>query len=88
MKVVQGVALIPALRTGTVGLKRHGDYAVAKALAWYATLMNTADYDYESLGEATTSNHDRFMHAPTDDDLGRGDNEWRTPLGADLTGSL
>jgi phage FluMu gp28-like protein len=88
VKVVQGVALIPALRTGTVGLKRHGDYAVAKALAWYATLMNTADYDYESLGASTTSQTDRFMRAPDDDDFRRGDDDWRTPLGADITGSL
>ena len=87
VKVVQGVAQVPALRTGTVGLKRHGDYAIAKALSWYATLMNTVEFGYESLGAASSGQRDSFNTPPGEHDFETDDN-WREPLGAEVRGSL
>jgi phage FluMu gp28-like protein len=87
VKLVQGVAQVPAVRTGTTGLKRHGDYAIAKALSWYASLMNTVEFGYESMGGATASQRDSFNTPPGEDDFGSAD-DWREPLGAELRGTL
>ncbi len=86
VKVVQGVAQVPALRKGTEGLKRHGDYAIAKALSWYASLMNASEISYETLAQATAGNSGSFMRA-SDDDMEQDDG-WRTPLGHDVRGSI
>ncbi len=72
VKLVKGVAVIPATRTGETGLRRHGDFAVALALAWYATLMNVAEYGYEGLGLAATQRRDSFYTPPSDRDDWRG----------------
>jgi phage FluMu gp28-like protein len=85
VKVVQGVAMVPALRTGSEGLKRHGDYAVAKALGWYATLMNTSEISYETLAQNAASGSGGFMRADDDD---MRDDGWREPLGHDVRGQL
>lgn len=71
VKLVKGVAVIPETRTGETGLKRHGDFAVALALAWYATLMNVAEYGYEGLGPAAAQRRDSFNTPPSERD------DWR-----------
>ncbi|MGO4735969.1 terminase family protein [Bosea sp. 2KB_26] len=49
VRIIRGVAQIPNLRTtSSTGEKRHGDYAVALALAYSATRMTVEAYGYES----------------------------------------
>jgi len=89
VKVVRGVAQVPAVREGVKGLKRHGDYAIAKALCWYASLMNTAEYDYRSLGGRNAKRGDGFWTSPAERlDSDRSDDDWRTPLGAEIRGGI
>lgn len=38
VQIKEGVPQVPALRTGTTGVKRHGDAAIAAVLAWKASL--------------------------------------------------
>lgn len=87
VKLVRGVAQVPDTRTGEAGAKRHGDFAIALALAWYATLMNVAEYGYESLGNRAGQTRDDFNTPPSERDAGSS-RDWRQPLGAQLRGSL
>lgn len=47
VKLIRGVGRIPEERTGEVGKKRHGDSAVASALAIAASRAEPEIYDYE-----------------------------------------
>lgn len=49
VKVVRGVPRVPALREGSAGKKRHGDFAIALALAYFASRMQWAEYSYQSV---------------------------------------
>lgn len=86
VKMVKGVAQVPDTRTGEAGSKRHGDFAIALALAWYATLMNVAEYAYEGLAGRAAGSRDDFNTPPSDRDFGHSG--WREPLGRSLRGSL
>lgn len=58
LKKVDGVIKVPNIRaqdTKDKSRKRHGDSAVAHALAWYATLLNIAPIDFVSTGQARSS---------------------------------
>lgn len=46
VRVVRGIPQVPAIRTGEGGKKRHGDAAVALAMAWFATLMDFEEIAY------------------------------------------
>ncbi|MBI1246149.1 MAG: hypothetical protein GC202_14200 [Alphaproteobacteria bacterium] len=48
VKVIRGIPSIPAEREGQAGKKRHGDFAVALALAHFASRMEWREYDYEA----------------------------------------
>lgn len=50
LKMVNGIGQLPpaSRRTGADGKKRHGDAAIACALAIYASVMPVAEYDYIS----------------------------------------
>ncbi|QBF31508.1 terminase large subunit domain-containing protein [Thalassococcus sp. S3] len=53
VKVVRGIPRVPDLRQdqiGKKGMKRHGDYAIALALADYASRMPWSEYAYEPVG--------------------------------------
>lgn len=53
VKVARGIAQVPPIRTDDKiqkGKKRHGDAAIALALAYYATRMTVEHYGYESAG--------------------------------------
>jgi phage FluMu gp28-like protein len=88
VKQVKGVPTIPAVRTGVTGLKRHGDFAVALGLGWYATLMNTLDYGYESLGATSSEARDNFMTSPDHRDDWQSQDEWRRPAGDYIKGAV
>lgn len=46
LKVVRGIPMVPAVRTGETGKKRHGDFAIALALAYFASRMQWHEYAY------------------------------------------
>lgn len=86
VKLVRGIARVPALREGTTGKKRHGDHAIAIALAHWASRMRFVEYGYQSVPRpnAPTSSAD-YSDLPNEDDSGGG---YRSPLGAGLRGSI
>ena len=50
IKMLKGIAKVPDVNTSTIkGKKRHGDAAIALALAYYASIMDTIEYGYETL---------------------------------------
>lgn len=81
IKLVRGIARLPTLREGETGKKRHGDHAIAVALAHWASRLPWSEYAYESAARIDT--------AP--DPLGGPDEDnhrawWKPPLGAALKG--
>lgn len=46
VKIIRGIPQIPPERVGETGKKRHGDFAVATALAHFAARMQWHEYDY------------------------------------------
>ena len=48
LRLVRGVARVPPERTGAPGAQRHGDAAVALALAYAASRMEPDVYDYQA----------------------------------------
>ncbi len=47
VKLIKGIPRVPDVRSGEVGKKRHGDYAIALALAYYASRMQWHEYAYQ-----------------------------------------
>ncbi|MBX8802507.1 hypothetical protein HBA92_17335 [Ochrobactrum sp. MR28] len=51
LKVVRGIPMVPAVRTGETGKKRHGDFAIALALAYFASRMQWHEYSYTPISD-------------------------------------
>jgi phage FluMu gp28-like protein len=51
VKVIRGIPMVPDARTGEGSKKRHGDYAVALALAHYASRQQWYEYAYIPIGD-------------------------------------
>ena len=84
VKVVRGIAQIPAERTGAQGLKRHGDFAVGLALAYRASRMRYAEYGYR--GPSSSNGHGTGPGRGRDEDSIK---PWhRAPVGARIRGGL
>jgi phage FluMu gp28-like protein len=83
VKLVRGIARVPALREGETGKKRHGDYAIALALAHWASRMRWSEYSYRSAGTDRASDRSPLAR-DRDDEADR----WRQPLGARLRGGV
>lgn len=47
VKVIRGIPSIPPERVGAAGAKRHGDFAVALVLAYFASRMQWHEYAYQ-----------------------------------------
>ncbi len=84
VKLQRGVARVPAVREGVKGLKRHGDYAIALALAWFASSGKFVEYDYRAASRADAANNDHWLGDPS----GQGAGWWRRPLGTGFRGVL
>lgn len=85
VKVISGVPRVPDLRSGAAGKKRHGDFAIALALAYFASRLPAKEYEYTP---ATAGGDGQLGHnggPPLDDDVR---DVWRPPLGAHLRGSI
>lgn len=83
VKIVRGIARVPPVREGVKGLQRHGDYAIALALAHFASRMRWAEYGYRPVEAAEREPLD--LGPPDDFDP----KPWlRRPIGARLRGHL
>ncbi|MGC9368697.1 MAG: terminase large subunit domain-containing protein [Paracoccaceae bacterium] len=86
VKKIRGIPRVPEVRTGEKGKKRHGDYAIALALAHFASRMRWVEYDYRGVGSDRRGGDSSF-----DDpygDSGEGRNWWSPPLGARQRGGI
>ena len=69
LKMERGVAKVPEKRsTGADNKKRHGDAAIALALAIYASHMNVLEFGYEAVGRAPRAVDDPVERRGPDDD--------------------
>jgi phage FluMu gp28-like protein len=91
VKLIRGIARVPTLREGTTGKKRHGDHAIAVALAHWASRQRWVEYGYQPVPppKATATPASGMGMYPQDEaeDLGEQD-LYRAPLGATLRGSV
>jgi phage FluMu gp28-like protein len=86
---VRGIAMVPndAHTRGSDGGQRHGDAAVAVCLAIAAAKADAIEYGYRPVA-GVPRDDGRLRDLPNhDDDYGRRD-EYRSPLGAGLRGSI
>ncbi|MFK3690405.1 hypothetical protein ACI2J4_08955 [Agrobacterium tumefaciens] len=69
VKVIRGIPMVPPVRVGETGKKRHGDYTIALALAYFASRMQWHEYGYVAVPRASTKfdspNTDRDDGTPT-----------------------
>ncbi|MCF1744632.1 terminase large subunit domain-containing protein [Paradevosia shaoguanensis] len=87
VKVIRGVPSIPPIRTtqtGGKGKKRHGDGAVAVALAHFASRLPWREYNYIRVPAHALSQTNSF---DTPDGIEQRD-WWKGPMGARLRGSI
>lgn len=82
LQYVDGIIRVPRdfRFKGSDGMDRHGDSAVAGALAWYASRSDIHEYDYTSAARP-----------PAGIESGQDDDDrpwWRSPLGARLRGGI
>lgn len=82
VKLVRGIARVPPTREGETGKKRHGDYAIALALAHWASRMRWVEYDYRPI----TASRPSAAQGPDDEDEAR--DPYRPPLGSGLRGAI
>lgn len=92
VKLIRGIPRVPPVREGETGKKRHGDYAIALALAHFASRMRWVEYGYQPVANRHEIQPDQ-MHMTADAadwenmaSAGRG--WWESPLGASFRGSV
>lgn len=91
VKKIRGIPRVPDLReTDTKGKKRHGDYAIALALAHFASRMRWVEYGYRAVPRQESSDRQdgRMSDMPPRDDDVTTRGWWSGPLGAGLRGGL
>lgn len=86
VKLVRGIPRVPALREGVKGKKRHGDYAIALALAWFAARMRWSEYGYRSAAAQGNGRASGRMQEFADDQDRR--DPYRAPLGSGIRGGI
>jgi len=86
VKLVRGTPRVPPTREGEKGRKRHGDYAIALALAHFASRMRWVEYGYRAAGGRGQSEPGRMREIAGGDEDGRS--WWKTPLGSGLRGNV
>lgn len=90
VKVVRGIPMVPPTREGEKGKKRHGDFAIALALADFASRMQWHEYGYVPAAtrsgflSSSRSSFDR----PGDGYEAPARDEFRSPLGAGIRGGM
>jgi phage FluMu gp28-like protein len=94
IKLIRGIARVPPLREGETGKKRHGDFAIALALAHYASRMRWVEYSYQGVPsrisgiDGAPQGH-KYMERADDEPIPGADRDWwAQPLGARLQGGV
>lgn len=83
IKVVRGIARVPALRAGSPDKKRHGDHAIAVALAHWASRQRFVEFGYTPVVTGIAAEAEQnYLGQP------QNSNPFRGPLGARLRGGL
>lgn len=83
VKLVRGIPRVPAVREGQTGKKRHGDFAIALALAYFASRMRWVEYGYRPVSgaaRAALDNHGAEARPVRP--------WWRPPLGRGFRGGI
>ncbi len=100
VKVVRGIPMVPEIRVtekgdgSKKGRKRHGDFAIALALADYASRQGWIEYGYTPVsdsrraGEAGAGTGRMQARPPGDEDDLPERGWWDGPLGADIRGAI
>ena len=86
IKVIRGIARVPDLREGTPDKKRHGDHAIAVALAHWASRQRFVEYGYQPVPRANAASGRLTMQADENDFAPR--DPFDPPLGAGLRGGI
>ncbi|MBE0529525.1 MAG: hypothetical protein IH626_01775 [Rhodospirillales bacterium] len=84
LKKINGVVQVPEIRAQDLkdkNRKRHGDSAIAHALAYFASVSDVHEYGYTPVTTAASAAEGRAMWQPHDDDDDRGDFDVRSGLG-------
>ncbi|SMH42382.1 hypothetical protein [Mesorhizobium australicum] len=88
VKIIRGVPQVPAERDGVAGKKRHGDFAVAAALAHFASRMQWYEYGYTpALATDQRRSEGGFWTPDHGDDFVHRD-PFRGPLGTRIRGEI
>ncbi|WP_323036240.1 terminase large subunit domain-containing protein [Pararhodobacter sp.] len=85
MRLIRGIPRVPPHREGGKGKRRHGDYAIALALAHFASRMRWAEFGYRPVQASHESAHGE-MTMTAEEDTVRG--WWKPPLGTGLRGGI
>lgn len=83
VKLIRGIPRVPPTREGEKGKKRHGDYAIALALAHFASRMRWVEYGYRPVPPTTEGGRDPYAMFETQSRAW-----WSQPLGARLRGRI
>lgn len=87
VKIIRGIPMLPQTREGEKGKRRHGDFAIALALAHFASRMRWVEYGYRAVTAATPSQQAKHFDDPgEDEDFRRG--WWTQPLGTGIRGGF
>lgn len=92
VKIIRGIPSIPDERVGGARMQRHGDFAVALALAYAAGYLQWYEYGYQRVtlpGREEPEEGRRYHDTPDHDDARpAGRDWWQPPLGAGLRGGV
>lgn len=86
VKLIRGVPRVPPVREGTTGKKRHGDYAIALALAHFASRMRWSEVGYRPVPTPGRDEPGRAQNYLGENTGSRG--WWTPPLGSGLRGGI
>ncbi len=90
VKKVRGIPRVPEIREADAkGKKRHGDYAIALALAHFASRMRWVEIAYTPVPDNRHSDPEAGRMGMTADEQDAMDRPWwKQPLGADVRGGI
>ncbi|WP_048646590.1 terminase large subunit domain-containing protein [Nitratireductor soli] len=89
VKVVRGIPQVPAEREGTVGNKRHGDFAVGLGLAHFASRQQWHEYGYTAVSTGVQRDGNRSFDTPPEELFDAAVRDpYRAPLGARIRGGF
>lgn len=90
VKEIRGIPRVPPTRTTETGAKakkRHGDYAIGLALAYFASRMRWVEYSYRAIPNQKDREYERMKTKP-DTKNTRHRDPHRSPMGARIRGRL